>query len=231
MRFEPFPIGSLVGAFLIGFPALFSIVNPAATAMIFYNLTADRSHKARTELAGRVAINAALVLLGSIWLGSYVLNIFGVSLGALRVAGGLVVATTAWKLLMQPETTVKRAGEVDGEVDTTALSRIAFFPLTMPITTGPGSIAVAIALASERPQSGEGTIPFFAGLTLAAIATAVTVWLSYVFADRLFVRLGEAGADVVGRLSAFLLLCIGVQIMGTGAESLLGPWLIHINRS
>ena len=227
MRFEPFPISSLVGAFLIGFPALFSIVNPAATAMIFYNLTADASHKARVELAGRVAINAAIVLLGSIWLGSYVLNVFGVSLGALRVAGGLVVASTAWKLLMQPETSVKRTDDTGAK----PLGRIAFFPLTMPITTGPGSIAVAIALASERPQNGEGTIPFFGGLTLAAIATAATVWLSYVFADRLFMRLGEEGADVVGRLSAFLLLCIGVQIMGTGAESLLGPWLIHINRS
>jgi multiple antibiotic resistance protein len=132
---------------------------------------------------------------------------------------------------MQPETPVKRAEEVDGADAAKPLGKIAFFPLTMPITTGPGSIAVAIALASERPQSGEGTISFFAGLTLAAFATAATVWLSYVFADRLFRRLGEAGADVVGRLSAFLLLCIGVQIMGTGAESLLGPWLIHINRS
>jgi len=231
MRFEPLPISSVVGAFLIGFPALFSIVNPAATAMIFYNLTSDLTHKARVELAGRVAINAALVLLGSIWLGSYVLNIFGVSLGALRVAGGLVVASTAWALLMKPEAKVKTSGDQDPDAAAVPLGDIAFFPLTMPITTGPGSIAVAIALASERPQSGQGTITFFAGLTLAAVATASTVWLSYLFADRLFVRLGQAGADVVSRLSAFLLLCIGVQIMSTGAESLLGPWLIHINRS
>jgi multiple antibiotic resistance protein len=92
---------------------------------------------------------------------------------------------------------------------------IVFFPLTMPFTTGPGSISVAIALASERPAEGEGTLTFFAGLTLAAITIAAVVWAVYAFADRVLRRFGEGGIRVVGRLSAFLLLCIGVQIIGS----------------
>ncbi len=224
MRFEPLPISSLIGAFLIAFPALFSIINPVGSALIFYNMTAERTHRERVAMAGRVAVNAALILLGSLWLGSYVLNVFGVSLGALRVAGGLVVATTAWRLLMQPD------AEPSPPEDESAEPRpprdgITFFPLTMPITTGPGSIAVAIALASERPASGDGTLSFFAGLTLAGLANAACVWVFYVFADAILARLGEAGARTVSRLSAFLLLCIGVQITSTGFEGLVSPWL------
>ncbi len=225
MHFEPLPISSVIGAFLIGFPALFSIVNPLGSALIFYNMTTDRTHAQRLVLARKVAINAALVLLGSLWLGSYVLNIFGVSLGALRVGGGLVVAATAWGLLMQPDPAVDQ-DKVDAERAATR-DGIAFFPLTIPITTGPGSIAVAIALASERPPAGEGIWTFFSGLTLAALANAALVWVFYVFAELILVRLGQTGARTVSRLSAFLLLCIGVQIITSGAENLLTPWLEH----
>jgi multiple antibiotic resistance protein len=226
MRFEPLPISSVVGAFLIGFPALFSIVNPIGSALIFYNITALRTHPQRLILARKVAINAAVVLTSSLWLGSYVLNIFGVSLGALRVAGGLVVAATAWKLLMEPDSPPTPPGE-EGAAPPAMGDAIAFFPLTIPITTGPGSIAVSIALASERPASGHGTLSFFAGLTLAALAIALCVWMFYVCADWILVRLGETGARVVSRLSAFLLLCIGVQIIGTGGEGLFASWLAH----
>lgn len=231
MHFEPLPLHSVIGAFLIGFPALFSIVNPVGSSLIFYEFTANRSHHERVGMARAVAINASLVLMGSLWLGSYVLNVFGVSLGALRVGGGLVVAVTAWHLLMPKESA---APENDGKDSDTMSAKggITFFPLTMPLTTGPGTIAVAIALASERPLANEeGTISFFIGLTLAALANAILVFIAYVFADRVLLKLGDSGVRVVTQLMAFLLLCIGVQIISSGSEGLLGTWLTQLGHS
>jgi multiple antibiotic resistance protein len=218
----------VAGAFLLGFPTLFSIVNPIGAALMFYNVTLDRSHGERVVLARKIGLYSLLILLGSLWFGSYVLTFFGVSLGALRIAGGLVVAVRAWDLLMAPEAQQSRkendAAGAEGKED------VAFFPLTMPFTTGPGSISVAIALASERPNETGAVWSFFGGLTLAAAAIAVLVWTLYAAADRLLARLGEAGARVVSRMAAFLLLCIGVQILSTGAESLFGPWLLETAR-
>jgi multiple antibiotic resistance protein len=225
VEFGPLPVGSLWGAFLLGFPALFSIVNPIAAALTFYNVTLDRTHSERLQLARQIGIYSLGILLGSLWLGSYVLNFFGVSLGALRVAGGLVIAIRAWSLLMAPEVQESRK-QNDAAPAAVKHDDVAFFPLTMPFTTGPGSIAVAIALASERPNDGNAVLPFFGGVTLAAVVIAAMIWALYSFSDRLISRMGSAGARVVTRMAAFLLLCIGVQILSNGAESLLGPWLL-----
>ena len=179
MTLSPLPVTSVIGAFLLAFPALFSIVNPIGAALIFNQVTEGRTQGERLALARRIALYSAVILLGSLWLGSYVLNFFGVSLGALRVAGGLVVAIRAWGLLMQPEQHEDRKA-TDAAPAHDASDDVAFFPLTMPLTTGPGSISVAIALSSQRSPSGEGTLEFFAGLSLAALSVAGVVWLPIV---------------------------------------------------
>ncbi|WP_369059759.1 MarC family protein [Caulobacter sp. 73W] len=222
MDFSPLPVTSVVGAFLLAFPALFSIVNPIGGSLIFNEVTGDLSREERARLATRISFYSLLVLLVSLWLGSYILNFFGISLGALRVAGGLVVAIRAWGLLMAPEVQEDRKAG-DAALAKGASDHVAFFPLTMPFTTGPGSISVAIALASQRPTDGPGTASFFLGASLAAVCLAAVIWLSYRSADRLMKLLGSNGARVVSRLVALLLLCIGVQIISTGLESLLGP--------
>ena len=215
-----------IGAFLLAFPALFSIVNPIGGALIFREVAGDRSHAERARLAGRIGIYSFCVLLVSAWAGSYVLNFFGITLGALRIAGGIVVAFAAWRLLMAPEAEQARKQRAADPGERT--EDIAFFPLTMPLTTGPGTISVAIALASVRPESGTGTLRFFLGVTLAALAMAVLIWIAYREADRLVDLLGATGARIFSRIAAFLLLCIGVQIVWTGVENLLAPLLGHV---
>ena len=91
-------------AFLLGFPALFSIVNPISGAFIFREVTLDRTRTAR-RLARQVALYSLVVMTVALWAGSYVLAIFGITLAALRVAGGIVVALSAWNLLNSPEST------------------------------------------------------------------------------------------------------------------------------
>jgi multiple antibiotic resistance protein len=223
MNLTPLPVASFIGAFLLAFPALFSIVNPIGAALIFNEVLAGRPAPERRRIADKVAANALAVLLSSLWFGAYILNFFGVSLGALRIAGGLVVAVRAWGLLMQPEAHEERKASAAEPAQTG--EDVAFFPMTMPLTTGPGTIAVAVALASQRPSSGVGTVAFFGGLSAAAACIALVIWLCYRSADRVEALLGKAGARVMGRLVAFLLLCVGVQIMVTGVSGLLLPSL------
>ncbi|WP_420384152.1 MarC family NAAT transporter [Novosphingobium sp.] len=214
MDISPIPVGTAVGAFLLAFPALFSIVNPIGGALIFDSVTGGRSREDKQRLAVRIAVYAMVVLLTSLWLGGYVLNFFGVSLSALRIAGGLVVAVRAWSLLMEPEAhETRKASQAEPAQDA---DDIAFFPLTMPLTTGPGTIAVAIALSSQRPATGFGTLGFFGGMSVAAVAIAVLIWLCYRWSDAVTSLLGQSGARVMSRLVAFLLLCVGVQIIVTG---------------
>lgn len=213
----------MLAAFLLAFPALFSIVNPVAGGFIFREATAARTHAGRVRLARRIGAYALLVMLTALWAGSYVLAFFGVSIAALRIAGGLVLALFAWGLLDAPrhrdERKQEEAAEGEGDDDP------AFFPLTLPFTTGPGTIAVSVALGAERPASGAGLAGFFVGVSLAACAVAVLIWLLYANADRIGALLGRGGSRTVTRLSAFLLFCIGVQVLVTGVTDVLGPLL------
>ncbi|MGE0008609.1 MAG: MarC family protein [Parvibaculaceae bacterium] len=210
-----------VESFLIAFPALFSIVNPLGIALIYYQVTAGRSRAERSALAWRVAAYSLGVMLVSLWAGASLIGFFGVSLGALRVAGGLVVAVRAWEMLAAPEQNEGRKQEQAAAAS--GSSDEAFFPLTMPLTTGPGTISVAIALSASRPRDTVDLIPFFAGMSGAALAVALTIGFLYASADRVVSLLGRQGSRVVTRMSAFLLLCIGVQICLTGVQEALVP--------
>jgi multiple antibiotic resistance protein len=218
MSLGPPAVAAAVAAFLLAFPALFSIVNPIGGALIFNNVTADRTAHERRALAARIGGYSLLILLGSLWLGSYILSFLGISLAALRIAGGAVVAFRAWNLLNEPEANEDRKADVAAPAR--AAEDVAFFPLTMPFTTGPGTISVAIALSTQRPDQAERLIPFFAGCSVAALGVAAAVWLSYSSSDAVMRLLGPSGARVLSRLVAFLLLCVGVQVMLTGLESL-----------
>ncbi len=206
-----------LATFLLAFPALFSIVNPPAAAFIFNEVTNELSHADRMRLSGKVAVYSLSVMLVSLWGGAYVLNFFGISLSALRIAGGAVVALRAYDLLMAPERQEARKAEQAG-LGSDEMDSMAFFPLTMPFTTGPGTIAVAVALGAERPASGGDLFGFFLGMSAAAAAVALLVWLSYRSADWVAAKIGQAARRTVSRMSAFLLLCIGVQILINGLE-------------
>lgn len=207
-------------SFMLALSALFSIVNPIGAALIFSQVTADRTHEQRVVLARLIGFYSALIMLGALWAGAYILGFFGVSLAALRIAGGLFVATRAWNLLSEPERIeAMKQRQAEGAEGASA---VAFFPLTMPFTTGPGTISVAIALGANRPMSSiVDAAPFFLGASLAALVVAATVVVAYSFADRVTSLLGETGARVVSRLAAFLMLCVGTQITLNGITDVL----------
>lgn len=207
-------MNGIVQTFLLALSALFSIVNPLGAAIIFSQVTANRSHAERAALARRIGLYSALVMLGALWIGASVLKFFGVSVAALRIAGGFVVASQAWLLLQAPEANEERKQAQASHA--AGIDEVAFFPLTMPFTTGPGTISVAIALGSNLPASQPDHLGFVLGASAAAIVIAALVWLSYAWADTLVAMLGQARARVLSRLAAFLLLCVGTQITLNG---------------
>jgi len=211
-----------LNAFLLGFPALFSIVNPISGAFIFREVTADRTRD-RAGLARLVAFYSLVVMTAALWAGSYVLALFGITLAALRVAGGIVVALNAWSLLNSPER--HEVQQHEQATPTAGVDDIALFPLTIPFTAGPGTISVAVALGSSHPRASEQLVWFFLGMTAATVALAAVIWITYRSTDRISRLMGPRGSRSVTRLSAFLLLCIGVQILITGVEDVLGPLL------
>ena len=208
----------IVAAFLLGFPALFSIVNPVSGAFIFRTRTIERSHQDRVRLARRVGLYAAVVMLVALWAGSYVLAFFGISLPALRCAGGVVLAMYAWSSLNAPE---RREARKEEQADAAAgQDDPAFYPLTLPFTTGPGTISVAVALGSAHP---EGNIAHVAGGP-AGCGAGLAVYSASDQISRVF---GQVVSRAITRLSAFFQLCIGAQILITGVTEVLQPLLAH----
>ena len=216
-------MNAAIAAFLLGFPALFAIVNPVSGAFIFRTRTVERTHADRVVLARRVGLYAAVVMLVALWAGSYVLAFFGITLPALRCAGGIVLALYAWGSLNAPERRELRKNEqMDAAI---GVEDVAFYPLTLPFTTGPGTISVAVALGSAHPAGGIALLPFFAGMSVAALAVAALVWLLYSATDHLSRLFGQVASRAITRLSAFFQLCIGVQILINGATEILRPLL------
>ena len=209
-------------SFLFVLAALLPILNPAATAPIFLGLTDGASSSTRALLARRIARNMFALMTGSMLVGSYVLDVFGISLPIVRVGGGLIVASTAWRLLNANHATDDRRTELAESFTVEHARRQAFYPLTFPISCGPGSIAAAITVGvSLHDQKLALSLARMGGGVLALFVIGIVLYLALKYAQRLLKPLGDAGSVIFLRLSAFILLCLGVQIVWDGLEELL----------
>ncbi|HUC17003.1 MAG TPA: MarC family protein [Acetobacteraceae bacterium] len=208
--------------FLLIYAALFPIIDPIGNVPFFVAATVGCTEAERRALAFGVARYGFFLLVGSLFFGANVLGFFGVTLSAVRVAGGLAVSAFGWRLL-------ESGGSVDGGRDTGTRANgarppDAFYPLTLPLTVGPGSISVAITLGAVRPpwlQEPLNLVFFVAAALAAIIALCVTIYLCYRFAERTVAILGERGTNVMLRLAAFIMLCIGIQIVWGGVSAFL----------
>ncbi len=207
-----------VKVFFLIISALFPIVDPLTGSPIFLSLTQQYLPKVRRGLAWRVALNSLYLMVGSYFIGAQVLKFFGVSLPVVQVGGGLVVVAVGWGMLMQEDAVGDTARK---NVQNPDIYGHAFYPLTLPLTVGPGSISVAITLGANSTHRYGFHIPVIIAALAAMGMVAVSVGLCYGFADVLARKLGNTAMTVIVRLSSFLLVCIGVQIMWNGISALL----------
>ncbi|WP_321889461.1 MarC family protein [Paraburkholderia bannensis] len=214
-------MSNLVSEILFGFTGLISIINPIAIAFVFLERTASLTEAERAALAKRVSINAFFVLVVVFFVGTPILHFFGISMEALRIGAGLAVAVSAWNMLNAPDKPANGASVTP--VDPDNATSTSFFPMTVPLTTGPGTMATAIALNANRSH----TLSVFAISAVASVTISflvlLVIWFTYHHASTLARCLGKDGTKVAVRVAAFLLLCIGMQIILTGLTGFLSP--------
>jgi multiple antibiotic resistance protein len=199
--------------------ALLPIVDPLGGAPIYLAMTVGLTSAERSRMAKAVAINSFLLLIASALVGAYVLDFFGLSIPSVQVAGGIVVCLIAWSLLNSSDS--PPAVERSHAPTPDDLSVRAFYPMTMPLTVGPGSISVALTLGANPPPGFRSLLVTALAHAIGILLVALGVYFCYRYADRILRRLGSTGTSVVVRLTAFILLCIGVQICWNGIRALI----------
>jgi multiple antibiotic resistance protein len=209
----------LTGAILLIIGALLPVVNPLGDAPIFLRMTPGCDEPTRAMLAKRIAFYSFFMVLGSLLLGSHVLRLFGLSIAVAQIAGGAVVCALGWKLLADV------AKPADAALDPIhakafALGR-AFTPLTLPMTIDAGVIAVAITVGANHARSFNHAVIQLLAAVIGASIIALCILLTYRYAQRVGRWIGHTGMIVVVRLSAFIMLCIGVSITWNGVKALL----------
>jgi multiple antibiotic resistance protein len=199
--------------------AILPVVNPLGDAPLFLMLTRGCDEATRAELARRIAIYSFGLLLGSMLLGAFVLRLFGLSIPIVQVAGGAVVFALGWNILAE------RAKPVDVRLDPAeskmvALGR-AFYPLTLPLSIDGGVISVAITVGANHTHTFGDRLLQIVAAALGAGIVAISIWLTYRYAQRAGKHIGVTGMMVILRLASFIVLCIGVGIMWNGFKGLL----------
>jgi len=217
--------------FALAFSALIPLVNPLGSALLFVGVVGPVPLALYRSLARRIAWNVLIFFAVVELLGSAVLNFFGISLPIVQVSGGLVIAAMGWSLLNQQESSPRdKKVELKAEADEVKnkLTAKSFYPLTFPLTVGPGSLVVTLTLSAQatHPRIAD-TLLAHAGITLAAVAMSLSVYVCYANAPRLTQIIAPATAHGILRVVAFFLLCIGVQILWNGLSTLIPPLLHH----
>lgn len=207
------------------FAALLPIINPPGTALILLNIVGRAPPIVFKKLAWRIALGMLVFIAMVEIFGAVLLKFFGISLPVLQVSGGLTLAAMGWRMLNSQEESDAEASSVVR--DEHSLMGKVFYPLTFPLTVGPGVIVVIVTL-SAHASDGEWKQRVLAhvAMFLAAALIAVLVYYCYAYAPRLSRLIPQSAANGIQRLVSFILLCIGVQLAWGGLDALLGS-LVH----
>lgn len=202
---------SVIGTFV----ALFPITNPIGVVPIFYSLAASKTPSARGRQARQVAFNAVLVLVTFFLLGRLILDFFGISLGVMQIAGGLLVGQTAWQMVSS------RSSEPAVEEGMAQNRDISLIPMAIPIVSGPGAIGMAIALAAQNSQWWN-----YLGSLMGITLLGGTVYLCLALGEPLVRIMGKSGLKAFNQILGFLILAIAIQLIVDGSQAVIQPFFV-----
>jgi len=208
--------------FGLAFSALLPLINPLGSALIFVAMIGYARAAPFRELARKIAVNTTLLLVFVQLAGTGVLAFFGISLAVMKVAGGLVLASMGWRLLNQVEVKTHPAVEDATKDASRSLEQMVFYPFTFPVTAGPGCIVVMLTL-SAHASARQALMSAVAhlGIFAAVVILSLLVFICYRYAPKIQDRISPQNAQGILRVTAFVLLCIGVQITWNGTASML----------
>jgi multiple antibiotic resistance protein len=206
----------------VGFISLFPAVNPVGSAFIVDPLLSGLDLKERRAAAKKVALYCLVICTVSVLIGSWILKLFGISIPIVQLAGGIMICRMGWQLLTSEDAIKgnqesarpdRKAGDIDN---------LLFYPVAFPMTTGAGTISVLLTLSAHEENS-DLSVHFLnlAGLFVAILMMCILIYICYANTPRLIKRLGPRGEQIVNRLSAFLVFCIGMQIASAGIRTLM----------
>jgi multiple antibiotic resistance protein len=208
--------------FVLAFSALLPVINPLGSALIFLGLVGSAPTNVFRDLARRVAIDTVLFLLTIELVGAAILTFFGISLPVVQLAGGFVLAGMGWGLLNNKDEG-KAAKQTAADASSNgALEGKVFYPLTFPVTAGPGCIVVMLTLSAHASQTRVvGNVLAHVGIAVAVLALSLSVWVCYTYAPKITQKIAPQTAQGILRVIAFVLMCIGVQIAWNGLEGMI----------
>lgn len=218
---------TLIQAILFSYAALFPIVNPMGSSIIFLSLVKGASPQQINDLAFKIAIYAIVMLLIVLFLGSWILNIFGVTVPIVLISGGLLLTQVGWQMLNKPhDESTKGSLLANRDKNISQIAKIkdpgVFYPLTLPVTAGPTCIAITIAIGAHSGKNFSGTklLAMF-GYTIGIVLIGMTIFFCYRYSHYIFDKLKDTGKNVVMCLAAFINICIGLQITWHGIDMLI----------
>ncbi|AWD32422.1 hypothetical protein CKSOR_00301 [Candidatus Kinetoplastibacterium sorsogonicusi] len=221
---------SLTKGFFFTLATLLPFLNPPAIAPIFLAVTENLSPETRLILAKKISINIVLMLTAVVLIGSTILNFFGISLSIVKIGGGLLIAYSAWKLVNSNEQEKLSHENNKEELSKDQIQALSFYPLTFPITCGPGAIAgsitIGVTILSNNTYS---FIPSLLGIISGITLAAISLYICMKFAAQLLDKLGKSGTAVFIKISSFIMLCLGIQVSWDGLKDVVSAMLLSIS--
>jgi multiple antibiotic resistance protein len=211
--FESALVNIFVSFFIGGLVSMLTITNPLSKIPLFLSLTTEMDDAARRRQARKACVYAFIILTVSLFGGVFILEGFGISYGALRIAGGITISLIGYRMLFQGQD-IQRPGERGRQ-------EIAFFPLALPGISGPGAIAVVIGISTEVAElrSMAQQAIAYSATVFSIFLTVLVVWTTLRSARFVNKLMGQESIDALSRLMGFLLVCIGVQFVGSGVRT------------
>jgi multiple antibiotic resistance protein len=215
---------SFIHLVFVGFVALFPPVNPIGKALVVDPLLRGLGSSARKIAAFKITFYCFIVCAVAALAGSWLFRLFGISIPVVQVAGGIMICKMGWQLLsadagvtqplgMSKDTPSHAVQQMDGSL---------FYPIAFPVTTGAGTISVLLTLSAHGHAQGLET--YFLNLSalfVAIVLMCIVIFMSYAFTPAFLHRIGQQGQQIVNSLSAFLVFCVGIQIVAEGVTTLM----------
>ena len=189
---------------------LFSLINPLSALPIYLGLTQDDDEEHKLRTLKKTCLYILIICLVSYYLGVYLLHFFGITIPALRVAGGLIIFRSGWQLL-----NVQHKKELRGNIKEEADKKedISFSPLAMPLLAGPGSMSFLITLFSNRSNNVTEALWQDVFAISAIVIVIFSIYFIFKFAPRLMKYAGQSGLTALSKVMGFIVIGIGVQMI------------------
>jgi multiple antibiotic resistance protein len=200
--------------FILIFTALFSVMNPFGTVPVFVGLTEENSKLERNKIAFWTSLNVLIILVISFFIGKYILLFFGITLNSLKIAGGLIIASSGFALLTGEFSKHKGMKKTTVKEDIESRSQISLTPLAMPMIAGPGTMSLLIAYNQEI--NGLNNVLIILG---AIVLSSISIYIILKSSFFIVKVLGASGINALSRIIGFIVIAIGVEFIISAVES------------